>query len=636
MKHNSPGKVNRICLIAGLLAVLVMGLPYLLLGQDAIVIYHDQLDGELIAYLLQAKHLFQGNTLPEFMNGVSKTALIPPAPACVLFFLTGDGFAGLVCMQLLGSVCGYVGMYLLVKLFMGSLCGDKLEAGNTQKEPSATILSAIAAVVGILYAYLPFLPVYGLSQYGLPLLVWCLLQTKNGRFVKTAFVYSVVYALNSSLVLIGFGVLGSMLLWLIWLGWCNRRSEKAAYPKANKNADLLTFGEGSPRGKKYPFPLLGIWITMLFVYIWENIGLLMQTFGMGINEGEQSLSHKAEYVLKPVDFLSGFWQNLTKGGQHSEDYHYLFLAALIITVILAVWCKVGKKWIVTISVCFGGNVFFGLVAALWDSAIGIALRTRLSALGAFQMNRLLWIAPCFWYLALGCGLALAVELICTQKEKKRLAGGICCVLMTGALGVTGVKVLLESNLKPNIQKLRNPEYSTLSFADYYAVGVLEQVEAYLEETTGETQEAYRVVSLGIDPAAALYHGFYCLDGYSNNYPLSYKHSFREVIAPELAKSEYLRDGFDDWGNRCYLFSAECPGYYTIEKNGFFFSNYTLDVERLKALSGTDHTYLLSAAYIQNAEEQGLQLLREEPFETAESYYRIFLYGVESVKGENSF
>ena len=87
MGRISPKKVNSICFGLGLLAVLFMGLPYLLLGEDAIVTYHDQLDGELIAYLLQAKHLFRGSILPEFMNGVAKTALIPPAPLFVLLFL---------------------------------------------------------------------------------------------------------------------------------------------------------------------------------------------------------------------------------------------------------------------------------------------------------------------------------------------------------------------------------------------------------------------------------------------------------------------------------------------------------------------------------------------------------------------
>jgi conserved hypothetical protein len=164
----------------------------------------------------------------------------------------------------------------------------------------------------------------------------------------------------------------------------------------------------------------------------------------------------------------------------------------------------------------------------------------------------------------------------------------------------------------------------MSFRDYYAVDVLDQVQEYLRENTGEEPQDYRVVSLGIDPAAALYHGFYCLDGYSNNYSLEYKHRFREIIAPELDKSEYLEDSFDHWGNRCYLFSAECPGYYTIEKGGFYFQDYTIDAESLRQLGGS---YLLSAAYIDHSEDTGLELMRPEAFETENSYYRIYLYRV---------
>lgn len=44
----------------GILAVLIMGIPYIILGQDAIFVYHDQLDGEVIAYLLKARHLWDG------------------------------------------------------------------------------------------------------------------------------------------------------------------------------------------------------------------------------------------------------------------------------------------------------------------------------------------------------------------------------------------------------------------------------------------------------------------------------------------------------------------------------------------------------------------------------------------------
>ena len=198
------------------------------------------------------------------------------------------------------------------------------------------------------------------------------------------------------------------------------------------------------------------------------------------------------------------------------------------------------------------------------------------------------------------------------------------LLAVGVTLLTAAQVLPESNLKPNVQKMLHADYGAMSFRDYYAVGVLEQVQQYIRDNLGEEPENYRVVSLGIDPAAALYHGFYCLDGYSNNYDLAYKHRFREIIAPELDKSEYLTEQFDGWGNRCYLYSAECPGYYTVQKGGFYFQNYEINAQSLQELGGR---YLLSAAYIDHCEDTGLKLIREEAFETEDSYYRIYLYCV---------
>lgn len=238
------------------------------------------------------------------------------------------------------------------------------------------------------------------------------------------------------------------------------------------------------------------------------------------------------------------------------------------------------------------------------------------------MNRVLWIAPCLWYLFCACGMALIWKML--VETKKNPLAWCCGLVVAAAVCFTGIQIFMAGDIKSNIQKLRNPDYDMLSFSDYYAIGVMDQVMIFLQAETGEGPQAYRVASLGIDPAAALYHGFYCLDGYSNNYSLEYKHAFRELLEPELERSDYLRKYFDDWGNRCYLFSSESPGYYTIEKNGFYFQDYQLDTEAMRRLGGR---YLLSAAYIANAEATGLKLLRETPFETADSYYRIFVYEV---------
>lgn len=572
-RNRSGNKLHKTWFFLGLAAVTAMVVPWLLLGEDAIFTYHDQLDGELLAYILQARHLFRGDVLPEFMGGMSKTALIPPAPGFVVLFLTGRYFAALLSMQMIGSLAGYLGMYLLAR-----------EAG---------VQEGIAAITAVLFAYLPFLPVYGLSQYGIPLLFWSVLQLKKKRHMAVSYLYVACYALTSSLVLVGFGLLGMGVLWLFWL--LRKERERAV-------------------------PFLGAWLLLLGIYVAENCRLLGELLG---REGEQ-ISHKSEYVLTAAPFFSTLWHSLTEGGQHSEDCHLLLLAAtLVVTALGLIFREERVRQLQrTIGSCLLWNLFFCLVAALWDSGAGVYLRSRMAALGAFQMDRLLWIAPAFWYLAFACGGEVCLELL--LHRKKKAAGVLMGAVLGGAALAAGIQILLAGDVKSNIQKLRNPDYGLLSYRDYYAVGVMEQAESRLRESAGLEQPEYRVVSLGIDPAAALYHGFYCLDGYSNNYSVDYKHSFRRVLAPELERSEYLREYFDDWGNRCYLFSSECPGYYTIEKGGFYFQDYRLDAAALKELGGD---YLLSAAYIAGAEERGLILMNEEPLETEDSYYRIYIYEV---------
>lgn len=582
-------KRHRAWCAAGLAVVLATAIPCLLLGEDAVFTYHDQLDGELIAYLLQARHLFQGEMLPEFLGGVSKTALTLPAPLFVLFFLPAKGYPALAAMLLIGRSVGYLGMYLL--------CGEY------EKE------RWICAVSGVLYACLPFLPVYGLSQFGIPMLFWCVIRLYAGEKRAAAFGYVILYGLCSSLVLAGFGLLGAGVLCFLLKVWGVCR--KKGVDKEEKKRLL--------RRLKNP---AAAWCLLLGIYLLENFRLLRQMLGNG------RLSHKAEYALAPRPFWEAFCNGFWRGGQHSQDRHGWVLGAAALALILWLLCQRRRRErrIYVLFCCLWVNIGICLLCALWESAIGIRFRESLGALGAFQLDRLLWLAPCFWYLAGGCAAGLIWQNL--REIGKEVWSRCACAVLAAALAAVWIWILLAGDVKYNVRKLLDADYPMLSFREYYAVGVLEQVKVFLRQETGQEPQDYRVASLGIDPAAALYHGFYCLDGYSNNYPLTYKHAFRRILEPELEKSPYLKEYFDGWGNRCYLFSSECPGYYTIEKNGFFFQNYELNTEAMRELGGE---YLLSAAYILNGEKQGLTLMREAPFETRDSYYRIFLYKVEGTR-----
>lgn len=578
---------KRILFVLGLLFVLLLQIPYLILGEDSIIPYHDQLDGELIAYIYQAKYLGTGiQVIPEFLNGASKTALWPPAPLAVLLFRVLTPLTAYLVMQCFGQVVAFAGMFWLVDE-MKATCMVKTEG-------------MIPFLVGVMYTLLPFLPVYGLSQYGMPMLLLSAFYLYQEKNIKRSILYIVLYGTMSSLVLCGF----------VWIAL---------------GAFVILFLLIKRELLQHKSFLVG-WVTLLVVYILENTMLLFQTLGIG----DAVLSHKSEYALNAEGFFGLFWRYFCYNGEHSMDSHlWIAVFAGITFLVLYIFLRHCERPIGLLRRYFVG-VFFTLVAisvfaAFWDSTLLVPLRNRLGALGAFQVNRVLWIAPLMWYLLLGIIMMIGQELLRGKtKAIDRINKGICYTVFFGVLGVAFLILMKQSLVKPCIQKIINSEYQQMSYSDYFAIGVLDQVEEFLEQKEGLTKEEYKVASLGIDPAAALYHGFFCVDGYSNNYSLEYKHAFRDVIAPELEKSDYLKTYYDDWGNRCYLFSAECPGYYTVEKNGFFYQDLSIDTNALKNI-GCD--YIFSAAWIDNAENVNLHLVHETPFETEESYYRIFVYEI---------
>lgn len=573
---------------AGLILMLLAQVPYLILNENSIVPYHDQLDGEIIAYIYQAKYLFSGQTvIPEFLGGAPATSLVPPAPLAVLLFRFLSPFHAYFILQVMGQLTAYVGMFRLAELLTG-------------KGPAA-----LAAA--LLYAFLPFLPVYGLSQYGIPLLLVCIYKLYKGRS-RAAMAYIAFYSAMSSLTLCGFAWLMLGGIGILALAVCGRwRAHKP-----------VVWGYG----------------LMFGIYLAENISLIAQLLGLG----ESFISHKSEYVLHGESFIISFWEFLRYNAEHSRDNHlwilYLAVIILMMAIVKALYRRIktggqagknlrifqeetmqGCKWL---ALDMAAICFLCLIAALWESNVGVGIRVRLGTLGAFQMDRVLWLTPALWY----AGLALILSILWNGSVCVRWLGYGVSFLMLGGMGIGGLK---NSMVKPCVQEILIADYETISWADYLALGVMEQVEAFIEENENRSKESYRVASLGIDPAAALYHGFYCVDGYSNNYSLEYKHRFRKVIAPELERSEWLRDYYDQWGNRCYLVCAEIPGYYNIEKGTAWYNSLQIDTAALKDL-GCD--YILSAAYIVNAEEENLTLLNENALETQESYYRIYIYRIE--------
>lgn len=575
-------KGKKVWFMLGLLGVLLSGILYILLGGDAVITYHDQLDGEVLCYMYQAKYLGVGiETIPEFLNGAAKSAMTVPAPLFILFFKIFQPLWAFFAMSEVVMLAAYCGMYFLLR---------RLEVRDW-----------VSAVTGLFFAYLPLIPVYGLSMFGIPLLILGFLLLKE----KPLLSYSLIafYGVASSLVLIGYGVLA-----VAWLGlgflWLKR-------------------------GKLRNIPLKKVVIAnglLTGIYVLTNLNLIAQMLGIGKSE----ITHKSELAVASSLFFQTFFDTFYHGVQHaraSQEGIVIFTTLVLGSVLLHKIVQKNQKLLVKEKILVGVYIFqiaIGVFVALWNCGIIVELREMLGgALVYIQLDRLYWFYPATWYLCLGIALEICLEWISVSIHQEKWKKWLLLASMIFLAGI-GIQVLSSGNWKTNIRTLLNRDYHAISWNDFYAVGVLEQVEEYIEESTGQPKEAYRVASLGIYPAAALYHGFYCLDGYSNNYALTYKKQFRKIIAPELDKSEYLKEYYDNWGNRCYLLSAEIPGYFTVEKGGFYFQDFDFDKQAFQEMGGE---YIFSAAYIENAAETGLVLLREEPFETEDSYYKIYLYGV---------
>lgn len=585
-------------LVTGILFSFLFMIPFLLLGTGSVITYHDQLDGELFNYILAARYLFTDIRIyPELMNGLPSAGAVVPAPLFVILYIFFKPFTAFMFSQWIIYLVGFIGMYLLLLKLTGR--------------------EFISFGISVIFMLLPFYPVYGLCIPGQPLLCYAVLSLYQRESLNQAtynkelfpskmrhlFYYLLIflYGASSSPVLVGFACL--LVLGLF---------------AAAKSITALRLRKKIPLS---PWLSLGI---LSGTYIVCNLGLIKQV----LFPEASYISHKVEMVLSPSEPLSYLRDIFVTGISYAQSFHAVLFLLIALCLFLFLTVSLTKK-----ETKHSKNLFFKAVQTLLyillicvfctfyhgNFVTGIR-NTSNGILKTFNIDRISWLLPTAW-----CILAaylfdfikvLWENAVTWQKYLKR------CIIL-GVLGVWCIAVLLHSPLRPNISKLtKEGDYHTLDWDRFYAEDIFSQIAAAI----GKPQDSYHVISVGIFPVAAAYNGFYCLDAYSNNYPLEYKHAFRQIISEELAKNDYVKNYFDNWGNRCYITTAEYTNYYTFDKmQNNVIHDLDLNIDKLKEM---DCQYIFSAAYLMDAEEIGLSLLQEAPFETENSWYHIYVYKIE--------
>lgn len=571
MKASKSRRTEYLFLLGGILIVTLGYIPYIVLGKGSVFDITDQLDDEILTYVLTAKHLFDGQTIyPEIMCGLSYKSMLPPAMLSTLLYVIFSPFYAFLINQYFISVVAFIGMYLLCSHLLRNI-----------------FVSFCAAVI---FSYLPFFSVYGLSIMGVPLLLYALLKLYKNENRLLYYGIVIFHCFCSAFHLTGYIIIGCTIL-----------------------ISLISFLKKDTRKG-----FLGASLLLLFGYLIQAYPLVLQILGIG----SQEPSHREEFMIAGMSFWEGFRTVFINGFSHGISYHKFIILPAVAVSLYGI-CRYQKlseerrKELKLIWGLFSAAVMIAVFFALFHCYTIVSLRNKIGGIiKYFQIDRFYWFYPIIWYLMLAC----ICSFIYGQVHKKYIAGTLCLLLLT----ITGFFVLWNSNFKKNFRQMINSETSNqITWADFYSENLFCEIASYIETQSGLHQEEYRVGNLGIHPAVSIMNGFYTIDGYSNNYSLNYKHEFREIIAYELSQNEYNKAYFDHWGNRCYIFASDYNGCAILgKKEHFVFNDFIIQNEKLKELGCH---YIISAGEILNPERTGLTLCKI--FERDDSYYRVYLYKV---------
>lgn len=554
----------------GILITVVFFLPYFVLGDGCIFEINDQLDESIMNYMLPARHLWDGSTIyPEMLNGVNASGMQPSAVLFLPLYRLISARTAFLTQYIICFLAAFSGMYLLVKEITDS--------------------SILAMIAGGCFCVLPLYPVYGLSEFGIPLILYgalCLWKQKN---VIWGLLITVVFGLTSHLVYTGYVVLG---FWVIALVYALAKKKKNQW-----------------------FP---IGFAVLFaIYVLVNRALIREIlFGTG-----SYISHREEMVSSATPFFETFWNVFQNSAQHAPSLHKYLILPIVLFLILGAFCKKEEtdRNIYKAAVI---NFLFLIAIALFYafchlSAVVDWKNNATGFLHYFQMHRVYWLYPAAWYLEFAWAAAVPWRTKVPHTDARMRVGKLAVILICLLPTLQLLKV--NSGMYLNVNQINNGSDVTgyISWESWFAEDLMQEID----DAIGRDKSTYRVAHLGISPAPSLMHGFYTVDGYSNNYPLEYKHRFREVIAAELEKNEEVRVYFDLWGNRCYLFNSITGNYMQLKKgNTLVYEGLEFDMDALREL-GCE--YLFSGAEIGDAERLGLELVGY--YETDDSYWGIWVY-----------
>ena len=497
-----------------------------------------------------------------------------------------------------------------------------------------TLCALIASAFAVQDAFM----LYGMTALGIPLLLYAWIQAQripSKGNVAIAVLATLAYAFDSSIVLFGYAVILQAFAVALWLFW-NQRKRDAAL-------------------------ILSLTALLGCAYLISEMNLIkLFLFSHGFVSHRMGFNPFAAYnyrrlAVLPMFFLRSFFQ----GDFHSPYFAIPAIALGVTAMIASARSRMDENKVRLLRFLLILGLLYAFIYMFLYSYAYAVLKTEISVLRAFAFERFYFGYPTLWTLVLGVSTSLIVAKV--KRPLRILLPVLLFNLAYGLVDNTEIRANVEHTFSPSSyqpQQIFHPylmdgspwvrshagvlgaisrSYPIASWEQFYA----ESLFAKIDSAHPEIKRNGWIVTVGFYPAIAQFNGFRTLDSYQNNYALSYKLSFRKIIAGELALSPQYRDYFDCWGGRCDIFSHEISarGHYEIPLRGLYLPDSNLQLKDLQisteALRNMGGTHLLSSMEILNASSIGLHFVAQ--YQDSHTPLHVYLYEVEDKpRGQTSF
>jgi len=276
-------------------------------------------------------------------------------------------------------------------------------------------------------------------------------------------------------------------------------------------------------------------------------------------------------------------------------FPYFILLACLGGIVFIYKKRFDRTYFISLFIIMITSLLYGL----WNWQQLNYIKTIIPILSQIQMNRFHFLLPTLWYF-------LAAYIVGYLWDQKILAVKIITLLLL---------LLQSATIISNHSEIKN----NISYEAFFSQELFSQLKGDL---VGDLSEI-KVACLGISPTVAIYNGLRTVDGYANLYALSHHQQFRKVIQKELDKSEVLKEYYDTWGSRCYLFSSELGRKFGVTKEeNLVVRNLELNT---RILTEMGCRYIISSVEIKNYQNNNLYF--KNLYVSDKSAWNIFLYKI---------